>query len=126
MNSLSWILYLADAASKLSVIAATATIVGGIFAAILLVVYLITSGFASGGDEDALKFATFIRPVAKWFAFVVVGFGLVYAVVPSSSTLYLIAASEAGEAVVTAPGTKELFGDLTAVIKKRLKEELGE
>lgn len=46
--------------------------------------------------------------------------------VPSSKTIYLIAASEAGEAVVTNPDTIEMMGDLKAIIKKRLKEELGE
>lgn len=127
MNSLSWILYLADASDKIATVAGAAVIICSLCAAVLLLAHIVISGVhVVDRDESAGKFAAFLGPILRTFLLVIAATGVLYAATPSSSTLYLIAASEAGEAVVNAPGTKELFGDLTAVIKKRLKEELGE
>lgn len=43
---------------------------------------------------------------------------------PSSKTIYMIAASEAGETIVTSPEAREIFDDLKEVIKLKLKQEL--
>jgi len=51
---------------------------------------------------------------------------LVAALTPASRTIYMIAASEIGEQIVTSPDAIEMMGDLKAIIKKRLKDELGE
>ena len=38
----------------------------------------------------------------------------------------MIAASEAGETIVTSPDAKEMLGDLREIIRRKLKEQLKE
>ena len=46
--------------------------------------------------------------------------------VPSKDTVYLIAASELGEEVVTSPEVKDMLNDVRSYIKKSLNEEISQ
>lgn len=113
MNTLSWMIYAADVVGKLgdgllamSLLGASGLAIGVVFRVVL------TEGEGS------------IRPIVRW-VWVPALAAIVTMFVPSTSTVYMIAASEAGETVVTSPEAIEMMGDLKAIIKKRLGEELG-
>lgn len=48
--------------------------------------------------------------------------GLLQVAVPPPNTIYMIAASEMGEKVVTAPETRDMLDDLRAIVSKQLKK----
>jgi uncharacterized membrane protein required for colicin V production len=118
MNSLSWMIYAAEALGNLSVFA----VIGAIVSIIGIVVGLFVGGMVSIGDTDGTsqKIFSFVR--SKWW--VPLAFALVAVFSPSSNTIYLIAASEAGETIVTSPEAREVFNDLKTIIKSKLKEQL--
>ena len=51
---------------------------------------------------------------------------LIASLIPSSRTMYMIAASESAEMVVTNSAVQETFGDLIKLIQKKLKGETNE
>ena len=115
MNSLSWLLYLADVIGNLSgVFILLAFIFGGC---------TIFWGFAKAcaivdNDEGAGDFA-------RAFAFtpwLFVLFLFLSAVTPSKDTIYLIAGSEAGEAVVTSEAGQEILTNIQDVIKYQIQK----
>ncbi|TIR87340.1 MAG: hypothetical protein E5X05_01195 [Mesorhizobium sp.] len=110
MNGLSWLIYAAGVAGNMQG---------------LLIAFSIVSGLG-------VLFWTIVGAVERedpWpglkMAWVPLLSALIAAALPSTSTIYMIAASEAGEKIVTSPDAVEMMGDLKAIIKKRLKEELG-
>lgn len=117
MNNLSWLIYAAEVVENLRNLAG---------------VVLFVMGMAGGfglGFRWVFNVAerTGYRPIwwtALWAA-VMIAASTVAVFAPSSRTIYMIAASEAGEAVVTSPEAVEMMGDLKAIIKKRLKDELA-
>lgn len=121
MNTLSWLIYAADALQNVAVIltlVASLTAVGLCIAALMIGLM----------DADSYKET---RPVGRWkrplwWVAAPVAVLIFAALMPSSRTMYLIAASEAGETIVTSPDAIEMMGDLKAIIKKRLKDELTE
>lgn len=117
MNTLSWLVYGAEVLSTLKGMGVGALVISAVLA-FLLPLKGVEAFSYEHSPMDGLR-----RPIT-W---VVAGCGaalLVFA--PSKSTLYLIAASEVGETVVTSPDTIEIMSDLKAIIKKRLKEELAD
>jgi hypothetical protein len=117
MNSLSWMIYGAGVLGNIQGVFVAAAIVSGVAIAIFI-------GFsAMAADIGDAPAGTWSKGV-RW-SWVPLVFGLVSAVIPSSSTIYLMAASEAGEAVVSSPDAKEMLTDLKSIIRKKLKEELG-
>lgn len=118
MNSLSWMIYAAEALGSLQFIA------GGfmIASAIGLAVSIALTGLFNTIDGNERTDATVRRLASKWW--VPVALGVITILAPSSKTIYLIAASEAGETIVTSPEAKEVFDDLKTIIKSKLKEQL--
>jgi len=116
MNSLSWLIYAAEVVSNLKGVLVVAAIGSALVIGICSLVAGLNAEF--GGEEGEWK--KYIR-----YAWIVVAFALSAAVLPSTKTVYLIAASEAGEAVVTNPDAIEMMTDLKAIIKQRLKDELS-
>lgn len=116
MNSLSWLIYLGEVSGNLRDIAGTGLFLGGAIGGFGLVAWI---GPFLGG-----------KPTKAWFAslgaYIILGvFGIaILAFMPSSKTIYMIAASEAGETVVTSPEAKEMLDDLKSLIKRKLKEEI--
>lgn len=118
MNSLSWLIYVAGVVGSVK----TLFIVFAGGAAAFIVIGTSTTAVAeSYGDAPEGLWLKWV----KW-AWLPLVAGAFAALIPSPSTVYLIAASEVDEVVVTSPETVEMMGDLKAIIKKRLKDELGE
>jgi len=113
MNSLSWLLYFAGIAGPLSSALNQLAVIMllGFAAAVVagLITYASTST-SSYDDEDDRKTKAQIRGVVnkyakilpKWLALPLICM-VVSSVIPPKETLYLIAASEVGEQVVTSP-----------------------
>lgn len=136
MNSLSWMIYAAEAVDGMKTLfSSSATFlgvaiivlwIGRVFTAAHLYDRDIPSESKPNGSSEYQTWASIAALTRKkplYAAFVLCA--LTAAIIPSTSTVYLIAASEAGETVVTSPDAVEMMGDLKAVIKKKLKEELG-
>ncbi|NKE77824.1 hypothetical protein [Ochrobactrum sp. MC-1LL] len=117
MNTLSWLLYLADVAEKAST-AFTLASIGLIIFGTMGVVFcwLLVS------DRDMRKgaacFLTAVWLIASLFATT----GAV--LIPSKDTIYLIAASEAGEVVVKSDEAKEIMTGLRDIIKDQISKNL--
>ena len=78
-----------------------------------------TKGFGAMGDDDAKAFADAMGA----FPYYATLFGVLLAVfVPSKDTIYLMAASEAGEMVVNTPEAKEIMGDLKEILQIQLQK----
>lgn len=123
MNSLSWMIYAADIVGNLSgflmalaVIAFALAALSGCFLAATF------STYSKEDDEYKKASAVSTAVLGKWWLAVVLA--LLYVVTPSSNTIYMIAASEAGETIVTSPEAREVFNDLKTIIKSKLKEQL--
>ena len=112
MNSLSWLIYLAEVFGSFRV---TFGILSG-----LLIFGCVGLVFMSGGevfeDKNADARRWWFRGLAAAFAL-----GAISMILPSSRTLYLIAASEIGEKAVASPEAKELFGEIRTTIMQQLK-----
>jgi O-antigen ligase len=119
MNSLSWLLYAAEVSQSLSIMLGVSA--GG---------FLLIGGFLCLPSMDEYivkkeKGEAYRRSYRRGVIFALIAL-VASALLPSTRTIYMIAASEAGETIVTSPDAIEMMGDLKAIIKKRLKDELGE
>lgn len=117
MNSLSWLIYLAE-------VIGTFRDAFGILAGILIfgVVCIV---FLSGGEVFADDAAT----IRKWLyrAFIAsFVLGTISMLMPSTRTLYLIAASEVGQQVATTPEAKEVFSEIRTSLLRQLKTLNGD
>lgn len=120
MNTLSWLIYAAevsDRASGVFVFLALMFGLGGIpVIGMLFAAWVDKYGPIKSGIGP---FTALVAYLMLETAFLTGAVGL-----PSKATIYMIAASEAGEQIVTSPDAIEMMGDLKAIIKKRLKDEL--
>ena len=123
MNTLSWLIYAAEVSERASVLC-------GFLAFVWFLVALVGVGitFICAYDNN-YGHGPILSKWVPWTAFVsalLFEMALLFGAValPSSKTIYMIAASEAGETVVTSPDAIEMMSDLKAIIKKRLKDEL--
>lgn len=118
MNTLSWMIYLAEVAGNAQGFLIAATLSTALALTVATVVFA-AAGSVGDAEESAWK-----KPVRLlWIPTVC---GLLSVFVPSTKTLYMIAASETGEVIASTPEAKEMLGDLKDVIRKKLKEELVE
>lgn len=117
MNTVSWLLYAAEVSAHLQALLITM----GALSAIACAVAMVIGGVgADCGDWPA---GSWKRPL-KW-AWVPPLCFLAAVPIPGRMTIYMIAASEAGETIVTSPDAVEIMGYLKAVITKELKDELA-
>lgn len=127
MNSISLMIYIADTVGRISGSFITAGVAAVIIAAILLIVGNVA--WLDQYEKPEVREANRERQRAarKWgFRLAVFGPAIIFlaSFLPSSTAIYMIAASEAGETVVTSPEAKEMLGDLKEIIRRKLKEEL--
>jgi len=113
MNSLSWFLYLADILPRVGLLTA-------LLAILLLGVAFVmppkgATMFGEGHNGPFEGMARLKTPFILWLCFLVFAF-----LVPSKDTIYLIAASEAGEMVVNTPEAKEIMSDLKEILNIQL------
>ena len=118
MNSLSWMIYAADALNNFKFMTAVAASVLTVF----FVLTIVFAGLPAAIDEDDRAKAIFDATRSKWWIPFV--FSILWVFTPSSNTIYLIAASEAGETIVTSPEAKEVFSDLMTILKAKVKDQL--
>lgn len=120
MNSLSWILYFADVLSKLGNLF-------GAFGGVLLFVSVICiiPGFLVVWQYSSDQFLQSKRTFARIALFgVPIGFTMlmISLFIPSKETMYMIAASEVGETVMTTNDGKEIYGELKATILDNIRQ----
>jgi hypothetical protein len=112
MNGLSWFLYLAEVVGKLGIISAFTSFVG-IFCAIGMFFWWTHYEEVGKGRKEP-------KPPVKGFLIVWLTALTLYVVVPTQQTIYLIAGSQAGEAVATSETGQEILNDIQEVIKHQL------
>jgi hypothetical protein len=107
MNSLSWLLYIGDVAGNTQTLFATA-------AGLVFTVWCLRWVGTGMTDGDIAP------PDTRW-AVVACALAATSCLMPSTRTVYMIAASEMGEKVVATPQAKEAFDALRDKIKEVLK-----
>lgn len=117
MNDLSILLYLAGVSGNLGSFLALASIGAGASLLLSFIFYKSRDYPCQGVAEG--EFA----PWNKALLVLCLCIGLVSNLVPSKETVYMIAASEIGEATLLSDESKELYGDLKKVIKGYIPEE---
>lgn len=110
MNTLSILIYLAGVAGNFAtVLGVAAGILTAAFGGIMLFKAI---------EENEFVFN-------KKMAFGALGLAFAAALIPSSDTIYLIAASEYGQTVISTPEAQSLMQDAYEVIKGKLAEMKG-
>lgn len=122
MNDLSWFLYLADVLPNTANSLGAAGFVVSVFGGVGLVAWKGIFEIHKDGYYDLVDV-----PKGFWWAWWVFFFLFVIShFIPSKETIYLIAGSEAGEAVATSETGQEILNDIQQVIKHQLKTLKGE
>lgn len=121
MNSLSWLIYLADVADALDWYLDVAW-----FIAFIVTACTLLAGAIMAGDDDAdpspEDWKTWRRILTG--AVGVVAFSTVFgAIVPQKETLYAIAASEMGEEIVTSNTANKALNGINAWLDKQIEGE---
>ena len=109
MNNLSWFLYLADLVSDIEGNMAIVFFMTIFIMAIWGLIVLL-------GDDGSETYKKWLKP-----ALITLGVILVVTVfIPTKKTMYLIAASEASEYVVTSPEGQEIINDIKLIIRSQI------
>lgn len=127
MNSLSWFLYLADVIGNVQGLLVTLSVLSGtgLFLWFLFGFIGIDSDWDAKRDVKRIRVKELSKSVVR-FLWIPVMFALPASLIPTRDTIYLIAGSEAGEAVVTSQEGKEILNDIKEVIQYQLGELKGE
>lgn len=114
MNSLSWLLWVAELSDKLSVMA----VIAGLFAAAGGLITTLLANFGDGFDaEERAHIWKFARR-----AWIVAGIACsLLLLAPSKTTLLAIAASEIGHSVIETPEAKEIKNEALRALRDWLK-----
>lgn len=119
MNSLSWLLYLADIIGNFQNL-----LIGFSFAfGVCTIAWLFAKVIGETYDDDSAR--SFANTM-KWSPVSFFLVSVLATVLPSKEALYLIAGSEAGEAVVNSQEGKEILSNISEVIKHQLNQLKGE
>lgn len=126
MNQLSWLLYAAEVSERAQSVFGFLAFMTGFMGFIgIVVMWGYYAAILADLPKQTIEKGWRVWLTVAW-AFVTCFLIVASLAFPSQRTIYMIAASEAGETVVTSPDAKEMLGDLKAIIRKKLKEELGE
>lgn len=128
MNNLSWFLYLAEVLSSTGSLAVFLSIVTGIGSIVGLILYFISMGDNDiNKGKDASAWVTFSGKLCVRFIPFFLFFSIYACLVPSKTTMYMIAASQLGEEIArtqaageVAKETQEIAQMLSAKIKEFL------
>jgi hypothetical protein len=119
MNNLSWIIYLAGVVGDLKNVLLFAAFTTGFCGLGCIIGYAVHQG-----EEDA---PWLFR--SRWLLFLLALpflLGLIGSMIPTERTIYMIAASEFGETVVTDPRSRKLMDDLYRAIERGLADKGGQ
>lgn len=130
MNSLSWMIYLAEAFSDLDSIAGIACVISLAFIAVgSLICFVVYASTWEKEEEETAKQAWF--KTLKYGVVAAIVTSVLAALIPSKDTMYLIAASELGEylantdvAQAGADMVKDPFGSISAHLKANLPDTI--
>jgi len=117
MNSLSWLMYTADVVAGIGGALALIVILG-IGAVALRVIWSMVT-YSNYEDDQSLTAGK--STVVKALTVVLIAL-LIDVLVPSKETVYLIAASEVGEQVVTSEEGKRVLGKIETWLDNKLGE----
>lgn len=128
MNNLSWFLYFADVLPSLSSLSGVAGLVFTAFFIVYVIFVVSSETWPCNSVEENQRVLDREKNLPSKFKWLSVPlFLFVLAVlIPSKETIYLIAGSEAGEAVVTSEEGQEILSDIREVVSyqlDRLKED---
>lgn len=116
MNNLSLLIYLADVVNSASSVSEVLSVMSG-----LALLFLIPFSICYISDRYAEEVAkVLVKKLVKYMCIVFVVSVFITIITPNKDTMYLIAASEAGETVITNPEVIEVMG----VIKDYLLEQI--
>ena len=125
MNNLSWLLYFADVVQQIRPV----FLLLGIFAVIVCGLIFLTAALSDENSYDSDNEKERKQIYRKWafnkswkifVPIALLGFFL-SALIPSKNTIYLIAGSEAGEAVVASEDGREIISEIKTIIKQQIK-----
>jgi len=129
MNTLSWLLYLADILPAI----ASAWAVISFFALLgwcLITVIRLFEGDPENSNTRENPFQRgwykHIPKVQQLLFWVATVLGIVAYTIPSKDTFYLIIASEGAEIIVTDESAKEMFKDVQSIVSLQLQEMIDE
>lgn len=111
MNSLSWMLYLADVTESVGVLL-------GLIAAVGIAGTSFAGFVAFAAEEPEIGKAIF-----KWGYSISLPAALICALIPSKTTIYAIAASEMGEEVIKSPTAGKAIKALDAWLDRQIEGE---
>lgn len=116
MNSLSWLIYLAQVVNNLGVMFGT---MGVLVLAGCVIYFIVCSIDAS----DAVGRTVGVLPSTRY---PVIGVSLLFLsnLLPSQNTLYAIAASEVGEKIVTSEAARGIADDATKALHQWIKRQI--
>jgi hypothetical protein len=112
MNSLSWLMYLAEVAGNFRLVAAV-----GLIGTVAFFGFATLGLVVSEGEIWGWYSRHFARMVGSMMLA-----AMIVTVMPTQTTIYMIAASELGEQAVRTPEAKELLGDVKDIITQQLKK----
>lgn len=123
MNSLSLLIYMASVVSGLSAVCFITAMVFGLMLFVRVIYYTTECMHLYSYDttEEKEKKKNFKIIPNKWFLIAPVTLLTMAALLPDKETVYLIAASEAGEYMATSKEGQEIFEEMTKTIKDQLK-----
>lgn len=116
MNSLSWIIYFADVVGRVAFLS-------GVTAVLLTIGFCVLLGcimeWKSNGEGT-----TGCGSLTGLLVFLIFLFTSIGIFTPSKQALYLIAGSQASEAVITSDAGQQMLSDIQSIIKQQLKVKL--
>lgn len=126
MNSLSWFIYLADVIHNLGILAGVMSALGFFGGVALYLAFMVMRATAADSRDRGQEVAVGILPSLRltmkiWYPLWAL-FILVNTFAPSRNTVYMIAASEAGQMIIDNKGTQEIVGDIKDIITDKLKK----
>lgn len=127
MNGLSWLIYWAGLTDKFLGLAVAALIVSGLgYVCCFFWNINATREFRSYHDEDDKIWINMSKGYKRWCLFTILISTPVIILIPSATTVYLIASSQAAEMVVKDPEMKGLINDIILNLRNKLKEEVNQ
>lgn len=118
MNGLSWLLYAAEVVQSLGNLFAYAGAMLGIISGVSVTVYGVSLDDTIGDEKTAARLGTVLR----WLLPITAVVAVLACLMPSSKTVYMIAASEMGQKVYETPAAQEVLTDLQVILKQKLGE----
>ena len=118
MNGLSIMLWLADIVGKVTMA------MWWVFGLTILAIIITNLFIILSRADDGKPFKEF-RPVAKKHLYMALIGVFVSTFIPSKETIYLIAGSELGETIITAPENIETMGKVRELVNTKLDEMIA-